>query len=253
MRYVRYKDKNETISYGVLEGETIKKIDGDLFGTHKITDVSLLLKEVKLLAPCLPSKVVCIGINYITPILEVNLVVPKKPAIFLKPETSVIGVNEGIKYPDGFENVDISGELGIVISKICTGVPREKSMNYVLGYTCLNNVSAKNAQAGDDQWVRGRIQDTFCPIGPIITDEIDCFHAEIETRLNGELKQKRNTKDLLFDIPTLIAAVAEGITLKPGDIITTGTPYGVAPVKVGDVAEVEISGIGVLKNPVIKK
>lgn len=253
MKYVRYQDKKNTISFGVLEGKNIKKIDGDLFGSHTITETTLPLSEVRLLAPCLPSKVVCAGTNYMSHIKETNSPTPKVPLIFLKPDTSVIGPDEGIEYPEGIERVDYEGELGVVIGKTCKGVPKEKIMDYILGYTCLNDVSARDMQWGDGQWTRGKSQDTFCPIGPVITDEIDAPRVDVITRLNGEVKQHGNTSDLLFDIPALTAFIAEGITLKPGDVIATGTPSGIAPMKVGDVVEIEIPGIGILKNPVVKK
>lgn len=253
MKYIRYEDKNKTISYGVLTGETVTKIDGDIFKEYQITEENLLLKEVKLLAPCLPSKVVCAGTNYMSHIRETNLPTPKVPLIFLKPDTSVIGPDDGIEYADGCERIDYEGELGVVIKKTCKGVPKEKIMDYILGYTCVNDVSARDMQWGDGQWARGKGQDTFCPIGPIITDEIDAFHSDVKTRLNGEVKQHANTGDLLFDIPTLVSFIAEGITLKPGDVIATGTPSGIGPMKTGDVVEIEIGGIGILRNTMIKR
>jgi len=253
MKYVRFKTKDNHISYGVLEGTAIKKIDGDLFGDYTLTASTFALDDVQLLAPCQPSKVVCAGTNYMSHIEETNSPTPKVPLMFLKHDLSVIGPDAAIESPTDCNRVDYEGELGVVIKKTCKGVAKENIMEYILGYTCVNDVSARDYQMGDGQWARGKSQDTFCPLGPIITDEIDAANSQVITRLNGEVKQNGNTNDLLFDIPTFISFVCAGITLKAGDVVATGTPSGVGPMKAGDVVEIEIPGVGILKNVVVDR
>ena len=180
-----------------------------------------------------------------------NVSVPEHPLIFSKAPNTVADPNQGILYPTGVERVDFEGELGVVIGKRCKKASRENALDFVLGYTCVNDMSARTMQWNDGQWTRGKGLDTFCPIGPIITDQIDPFHTPLRTRVNGQTLQDGNTDDLIFDVPALIVYISEWITLEPGDVIATGTPAGVAPVKVGDVIEVEIPGIGILKNPVV--
>lgn len=256
MKFVRYQNSSNEISYGSFEGETIKKIEGDIFGKYVITDTVVKTADVKLLAPCLPSKIMCAGTNYMSHIKEceemnLDVSIPKEPLIFSKPSTSIVGPDDDVVYPPDVERVDFEGELGIVIGKVCKGATKENALDYVLGATCLNDVSARSLQWYENQWTRGKGVDTFCPIGPIITDEIDPSNALIKTRLNGTLLQDGNTNDMIFNIPTLIEYISKYITLLPGDIVATGTPAGVAPMKVGDVVEIEIEGIGILKNTIV--
>ena len=173
------------------------------------------------------------------------------PFIFSKGPNTIADPEQGVIYPTGVNRVDFEGELGVVIGKRCKKATRENAMDYVLGYTCVNDVSARDMQWSDGQWTRGKGLDTFCPMGPIITDEIDAFNSRVITRVNGEVLQDGNSNDLIFDIPALIEYISEWITLEAGDVIATGTPAGVAPVKVGDVIEIEIPGIGILRNTMI--
>lgn len=257
MKYARVKDAGGRVFYGVVEGESLKRIEGDLFGEHSVTDELLPLSSLTLLAPCQPSKIMCAGTNYMSHIQEciekmhMDIEVPKKPLIFSKGPNAVADPGQGVIYPIGVERVDFEGELGVVIGKPCKKATRENALDFVLGYTCVNDVSARDMQWGDGQWTRGKGLDTFCPIGPVISDELDPFNAPVITRVNGEVKQDGNSNDLIFDIPALIVFISEWITLEPGDVIATGTPAGVAPMGIGDTVEIEIPGIGILENKLI--
>ncbi len=207
------------------------------------------LDEVELLAPCRPSKVVCVGLNYVEHAKELKMKLPDEPILFLKPPSAVIGPEEKIVIPRSSQQVDYEGELAVVIGKRCKDVLAEDVDKYVLGYTCFNDVTARDLQRKDGQWTRAKSFDTFAPIGPWI-DSIDPWDANIQTRVNGVVKQKSNTYDLIFGVPQLIEFISRVMTLEPGDIIATGTPPGVGRLEKGDVVEVEIEGIGVLRNPV---
>lgn len=256
MKYVRFSHNGE-VRYGVLKEDKISVLEGDLFGDRKETGEELPLDAVKLLAPCKPSKIMCAGTNYMSHIIECrekmnqDVTVPDHPLIFSKGPNTVADPSQDIIYPTGVNRVDFEGELGVVIGKKCKKATRENAMDYVLGFTCINDVSARDMQWNDGQWTRGKGLDTFCPMGPIITDEIDAFNSRLITRVNGEVLQDGNTNDLIFGIPALIEYITEWITLEAGDVIATGTPAGVAPVKVGDVIEIEIPGIGILCNKMI--
>ena len=251
MKYVRYQQSSDNPAYGILEGDIITKIDGNLFGEWQKGSKQVARGAVKLLAPCLPSKIIGVGRNYLLHIKETNAEVPSYPLIFLVPGTSVINPGDAIIHPKEYERVDYEGEIGVVIGKKASKVKKADASDYILGYTCSNDVSCRTMIWSDKHWSRGKGQDTFSPIGPVITDEIDPMNVMLETRLNGDVKQHSSTSDMLFDIPTLIEFITAGITLLPGDIIQTGTPSGIGPIKEGDVVEVEIEGIGILSNPVV--
>jgi len=210
------------------------------------------LKEIELLAPSEPSKIVCIGLNYREHARELNQKVPDEPIIFLKPPTAVISPGESIIYPRQSKRMDYEGELGVVISRRCKDVSARDADQYLLGYTCFNDITARDLQQKDGQWIRAKSFDTFAPFGPWIAEarSMDLGNTSIQTRVNGEVKQKSNTSDLIFNVPKLIEFISGIMTLLPGDVIATGTPPGVGPVQKGDVIEVEIAGIGVLRNPV---
>lgn len=207
------------------------------------------LGDVELLSPTEPSKIICIGLNYREHANELKMKLPDEPIIFLKPPSAVLDPGKEIIYPKSSVRVDYEGELGVVIGKRCKNVAAKDYADYVLGYTCFNDVTARDLQQKDGQWTRAKSFDTFAPFGPAIA-RIDPLNADIQTHVNGETKQKSNTSDLIFDVPKLIEFVSGVMTLLPGDVIATGTPPGVGQLQKGDIVEVEIEGIGVLKNSV---
>jgi 2-keto-4-pentenoate hydratase/2-oxohepta-3-ene-1,7-dioic acid hydratase in catechol pathway len=210
------------------------------------------IQDVKLLAPVLPSKIVCVGRNYRDHARELGNEVPTEILIFLKPPSAVIGPGDSIILPPTSQRVDFEGELGVVIGKQCRNMgEREEVRGYVRGYVCANDVTARDLQKSDGQWTRAKGFDTFCPLGPIVSDEVDPWlGVELETKVNGVRKQHGNTKDFIFSIDKVIRYISSIMTLYPGDLILTGTPAGVAPLQNADTVEVSIDGIGQLKNPV---
>lgn len=209
------------------------------------------LDEVRLLAPCRPSKIVAVGLNYRHHALEFKQALPQEPLIFLKPSTAVIGPEQAIVLPRGCRRVDYEGELGVVIGRRASRVPEQAAMRCVLGYTCVNDVTERTLQKVDGQWTRAKSFDTFAPVGPWIETDIDPGHLHLETRLNGMVKQRGNTGDLIFGVARLVSFISGVMTLLPGDVISTGTPEGVGPLAPGDAVEVAIEGIGTLRNQVV--
>lgn len=197
-----------------------------------------------------PSKIIGIGQNYRAHALEMGKGIPEEPLMFLKPRSAMIPDGGKIVRPSGFERVDYEGELGVVIGRRARRVTRESALDFVMGFTCVNDVTVRDLQKKDGQWTRAKGFDTFCPIGPRIVADLDPKNLAIATRVNGAIKQDSSTSDLIFDVPTLIAFVTQYMTLDVGDVISTGTPAGVGNLAVGDVVEVEIEGIGILKNTV---
>ena len=248
MKIVRYSIGSKT-EYGILDGEQIQVIDGKPYPEIKKLNQFHKLSEVKLLAPCEPSKVVAIGLNYYSHCKETNNPVPTEPMMFYKPSSSVIGPEDKIQNP-GCERLDWETEFGVVIKAQATKVSEKDALNYVLGYTCFNDVTARDWQAKDSQWSRAKGSDTFSPIGPCIETDIDPGNALMEGYHNGELKQKVNTNDLVFGVPALVSYISQFITLYPGDVIATGTPAGIGPMKSGDTFEIKIEGVGTLRNTV---
>jgi 2-keto-4-pentenoate hydratase/2-oxohepta-3-ene-1,7-dioic acid hydratase in catechol pathway len=200
-----------------------------------------------------PSKIIGIGQNYRAHAAEMGKGIPEEPLMFLKPSTAVIADGMPIERPAGYERVDYEGELGVVIGKRARRVSREQALEYVKGYVCVNDVTVRDLQKKDGQWTRAKGFDTFCPIGPRIVADLDPRNLRITTRVNGVVKQDSSTSDLIFDVAALISFVSHHMTLEEGDVISTGTPSGVGPLQPGDVVEVEIAGIGVLRNPVIAR
>lgn len=245
--FARYQVGGD-VSYGIVEDDSVRQISGDIFGGFKPTNRTNRLSEVKLLAPCEPTKILAIGRNYVSHLRGRDA--PQKPEPFLKAPSSVIGTEEAIILPKDCGRVDEEAELVVVIGKRCKKVIKEEAINYVLGYSCGNDVSARIWQRGDLQWWRGKSSDTFCPLGPYIVTGIDPSNLELRCRINGKEVQATNTKELFFDVPTLISFISQSMTLEPGDLIYTGTPGSTAEILPGDVVEVEISGIGTLRNPV---
>ena len=206
---------------------------------------------MKLLEPIRPSKIVCVGRNYREHAAELGNKMPDEPLLFLKAPSAIIYSGDEIVLPGASQQVEHEGELGVVIGRIARNIPSgEDPLSYVLGYTCVNDVTARDLQRKDVQFTRGKSFDTFCPVGPWIETDIDPGNVVVQTRLNGEVKQKGNTADMAFPVAFLIRYISEIMTLYPGDLIATGTPAGVSRMKPGDVVEVEISGIGVLQNRV---
>ena len=215
---------------------------------------ALPLEEVTLLAPVTPSKVVCVGRNYREHAAELGNKMPDEPLLFLKAPSAVIGPEEKIELPPSSRQVEHEGELGVVIGRTARGLkPDENPLDYVYGYTCVNDVTARDLQRKDVQFTRGKSFDTFCPVGPWIETEIDPANVTVSTRLNGEIKQQGNTADMAFPVAFLIRYISEIMTLYPGDLIATGTPAGVSKMKDGDSVEVEVEGIGVLRNQIVNR
>jgi len=208
--------------------------------------------EAKLIAPCNPGKVICLGINYKAHSDEFGHTLPEDPLIFMKAPSSVIGPDEAIIYPPYWANrVDYEAELAIVVGKKAKCVKKENASSFIIGYTCLNDVTARDLQRKDGQWIRAKSFDTFCPIGPAIVTNLDPSSLNIRSYVNGELRQNSNTSFMIFDVPAIFEFVSHVMTLEPGDIIATGTPEGIGPLTPGDIVEVEVEGIGRLKNPVV--
>jgi len=253
----------EDPQFGVVTGEVdehgipdedcvVVALNGDplYVGLH-LSDKEYPLADVRLLSPVLPrSKVVGIGRNYAAHAAEMGNEVPSEPLMFLKPNTSVVGPGDPIFYPSQSSEVHFEGELAVVIGRICRDVPAEKVADVVWGYTVGNDVTARDLQRSDVQFTRAKGFDSFCPLGPWIETELDVSDVRVQTYLNGDLKQDGTTRDLIFDVPTLVAHVSSVMTLLPGDVILTGTPEGVGPMQVGDEVEVSIAGIGNLTNQV---
>ncbi|WP_089611158.1 fumarylacetoacetate hydrolase family protein [Dehalobacterium formicoaceticum] len=252
MKLIRFQ-KDNTVFQGVLQDEQVFPLEGSYFGDFHIKEKGWPRHEVKLLAPCEPSKIICVGLNYADHAQEMNLVIPEWPVIFMKPFTTVIGPEEEIIYPDHFvKRLDYEGELAVVIKKTGKNIPEAESLDYVLGYTCSNDVTARNIQPKDGQWTVSKSFDTFCPLGPVIVTDLPWNELDISSRLNGVLKQQSNTKNLIFGIPYLIHYLSQVMTLLPGDVIITGTPSGIGAMEIGDEVSVTIEGIGTLTNLVGK-
>jgi 2-keto-4-pentenoate hydratase/2-oxohepta-3-ene-1,7-dioic acid hydratase in catechol pathway len=254
MRIARFSHYRK-VHYGIIKGELVDLISQDPFvnsdSVIKQTGQAYPLADVKLLAPCLPSKIVCLGLNYRPHAREFNLNPPSAPLIFLKPPSAVIGPEEPIVLPRTWRRVDHECELAVVIGKTAKYVPEARAREYVLGYTCLNDVTERQLQKEDGQWTRSKGFDTFAPIGPWIETEVDPDDLQIETLLNGEIRQTGRTSELVFGISSLISFISSVMTLLPGDVIATGTPAGISPMKPGDVVEIKIEKIGTLRNPVV--
>lgn len=253
MRLGRVASPDGVAFVSIEGGEVAKEIAEHPFGTPTFTGRSWPLADVRLLAPILASKVICVGKNYAAHAAEMGGVAPEEPVIFMKPSTSIIGPNAPILLPPNSSQVDYEGELAVVIGRPCKDVPAARAKDVVLGYTVANDVTARDQQKQDGQWTRAKGYDTFCPLGPWIETTADPADLEIVTELDGEVRQRSNTSLLLHDIPALIEWVSAVMTLLPGDVILTGTPEGVGPMNSGQNVSVTVSGIGTLTNPVAAK
>jgi len=250
-KYARFKIGN-TVAYGVVNGNQITQISGTPFGKWSKTDKTYSLKDVKLLVPTQPSKVIAMAGNYKSHLI--NATIPPKfqiPQPFFKAPSCLIAQGEDIVIPPGTEVVHYEAELVIVIGKRAKNVSKEKALEYILGVTCGNDVSARDWQKNDVQWWRAKGSDTFGPCGPVIVSGLDYDNLRLQLRLNGEVKQDQRTKDFIHDISSMVSFTSKFVTLEPGDLIYTGTPGNTSPIKPGDVVEVELEGVGVLKNGVV--
>ncbi|HEY1824096.1 MAG TPA: fumarylacetoacetate hydrolase family protein [Trebonia sp.] len=265
MRIARFA-KGDGVAYGVVEGEagqpqTIAELYGHPFGVDpagvRVTGNRYPLAEVRLLAPVLPSKVVAIGKNYAGHVKEMRelFAAPQlhpEPILFLKPSTSVTGPGDRIAYPVKLtDRVDYEGELAVIIGRLCRDVPRERAADVIFGYSCANDVTARDLQAKDGQWARAKGFDTFCPLGPWMETDADPADLGITTTVNGNVKQHARTSELLWDVPSLVEYVSSVMTLLPGDVLLTGTPEGVGPLTDGDEVSVTVESIGTLTNRVV--
>ncbi len=258
MKLCRFQVKSAAapaeILQGVISGDTVRQISGDMLGKWEATNRSWPLSGVKLLPPVAPSKIVALGRNYADHAAEFNNQPPKEPLIFLKPPSSLLAPDDPIVLLPEVQRIDFEGELAIVMSRPCHGLRDGADWRpYVLGYTLLNDVSARDYQALDKQWTRAKAFDTFCPLGPVIETDFDVTKGTIETLLNGVRKQHAPFTDMLFPVDVIIPWVSRVMTLLPGDVIATGTPAGVGPMKAGDVVEIVVPGIGTLRNPTVNR
>jgi 2-keto-4-pentenoate hydratase/2-oxohepta-3-ene-1,7-dioic acid hydratase in catechol pathway len=246
-RYVRYSFGGHT-GYATLEGETLRELGGDFLSGASPTGKTLRLSEVRLLAPCAPTKVIAVGLNYKSHLG--SRPAPEYPGIFSKQPTSIIGPDDLIVFPPGAEDVHYEGELVVVIGKKASKVSPAEAPGYIFGVTAGNDVSERKWQKADLQWFRAKGSDTFGPLGPAIVQGLDYRDLKLETRLNGEVRQSQRTNDLLFSVDEIVSYVSQYVTLLPGDLIYTGTPGSTTAMKPGDVVEVELEGVGVLRNKV---
>jgi 2-keto-4-pentenoate hydratase/2-oxohepta-3-ene-1,7-dioic acid hydratase in catechol pathway len=239
------------IKFGLIEGDSIREISGFPWKEWKRGLQSFLLKDCLLAAPVLPSKIVCVGRNYAAHAAEMGNDLPKEPLIFLKPPSSVIGPGEAVVLPRYSQKVEHEGELGLVVGKRCSHLmDDEDPLSYLLGYTCVNDVTARDLQKSDVQFTRAKGFDTFCPVGPHIETELDPHNVLVETYVNGTQKQSGSSSLMSFPVAFLVRWISQMMTLLPGDLIATGTPSGVGPLVNGDTVEVSVAGIGMLRNPV---
>ncbi|MHB8076954.1 fumarylacetoacetate hydrolase family protein [Desulfosporosinus fructosivorans] len=249
MKYVRFMNRANEIGYGFIQEEKIQLLDKNFLDpSSKPINTWLSLDEVTLLAPVQPSKVICVGLNYALHIKEMNHSLPEEPVIFMKPASCVIGPEEEIVYPKISHRVDYEAELAVVIGTTIKDVTEAEAAKGIFGFTCANDVTARDLQKKDGQWTRGKSFDTFCPIGPWIVTDIDPNDLDIQLLLNGVIMQSSNTRNFITPVSKLVSFISQVMTLVPGDVVLTGTPEGVGPMKPGDEVIVQIKTIGQLRN-----
>jgi 2-keto-4-pentenoate hydratase/2-oxohepta-3-ene-1,7-dioic acid hydratase in catechol pathway len=252
MRLVRFRYGDRIATGGIDQGvDDIRILQGTFFEDPLPTGEQVPLADVRLLAPVLPSKLVCVGKNYAAHAAEFGSDVPEEPLLFLKPSTAVIGPNDPIQLLSISTRVDYEGELAVVIGRLARNVRAEDAYRYILGYTCANDVTLRDLQHTNDQWARAKGFDGSCPLGPWVETELDPNDIRIETRLNGDIRQAAQTSDMVFGVAELIEYITTFMTLLPGDAVLTGTPEGVGRLEAGDIVEVEVDGVGALVNPVV--
>ncbi len=252
-RLARILDPDGRYRLAQVDGDQVTPLLGDLFGETEVCGDPLALSAVTLLPPVVPSKIIGIGSNYRLHALELGKPVPDVPKMFLKPSTSVVGPGAAIALPPDTQRVDHEAELAVVIGRHACCVSRDDAMAYVLGYTCANDVTARDFQKADGVFARAKGFDTFCPLGPWIATGIDPSDLRVRAWVDGELRQDGRTRDMVFDVATLISFVSHVMTLLPGDVIATGTPSGVGPLRAGHVVRVEVEQVGWLENPVVDR
>lgn len=250
MRIVRYKKNEDAPKYGWMLDDKIGEIQGDMFSEYRRREAKTPLADVKLVAPCEPSKILCVGRNYVEHARELGNEIPKVPLIFMKPPSSIIWNGGTILLPPQSTQVEHEAELVVVIGRRARNVTAEDAKQYIFGYTIGNDVTARDLQKTDGQWTRAKGFDTFCSFGPWIDTEFDPSDAVVTCRVNGQMRQMASTRDMVFNVGTLIAYISSVMTLEPGDLIFTGTPAGVGELKDSDVVDVEIEGLGKLTNKV---
>ena len=251
MKIVRFLTSDGQPNYGKLDGENIYPIKRLFTDTVKMDDKPIAIKNVRIIAPSAPSKIVLVGLNYKEHARELGMELPTEPVIFMKPPSAVIGHLAHIVYPSNIRQLDYEAELACVIKRKAYRIDSKEAGDFILGYTCLNDVTARDLQRQDGQWTRAKSFDTFCPVGPHIETDIDPSELKIELILNGNTRQRCETSDMIFSPEDLVAFISRVMTLFPGDIVSTGTSKGVGPMVSGDEVEVQIEGIGVLRNKVM--
>ena len=251
MRLLRYQLGQSEPRYGWAYEDKIGSLEGSPFGEFRRMEADIPLESVRLLAPILPGKIICVGRNYIEHAKELDNPVPEIPLLFFKPPSAVIATGEKIVLPPQSRQVDHEGELTVVIGKRGRWIPPERALEHVLGYTIANDVTARDLQKRDGQWTRAKGFDTFLPLGPWIETEFDMTDALVTCRVNDEMRQMASTREMVFSVPQLIAFASSVMTLEAGDIILTGTPAGVGPLTANDIVEVTVEGIGTLRNLVV--
>jgi 2-keto-4-pentenoate hydratase/2-oxohepta-3-ene-1,7-dioic acid hydratase in catechol pathway len=250
MRLIRYQTQTEGPRYGWLLDDQVGPIEGSIFSEFRRMEAETPLAEARLLPPVMPGKILCIGRNYAAHAREHNAEIPEVPLLFLKPPSSVIGPEDTILLPPQSQQVEHEGELVVVLGRRGRWIAAEEALDYILGYTVGNDVTARDLQRRDGQWTRAKGFDTFCPVGPWIETDFDPADALVTCSVNGEMRQMASTRDMLFTVRQLLAYASSVMTLEPGDLLFTGTPAGVGPLAPGDRVEVSIEGLGVLGNPV---
>ncbi len=247
-KYVRYTHEGQE-SYGILEGDTVRELVGDIFSAPTPSGKTIKLSEVHLLAPCKPTKVIAVGLNYRSHIG--NRPVPEYPGLFAKYPSSIIGQEENIVIPSDATDLHYEGELVVVIGKKAKNISVSKAPNYIFGVTAGNDVSERKWQQADLQWLRAKASDTFGPVGPAIVTGLNYNDLLLQTRLNGEIRQSERTKDLVYDVEAIVSYISHYVTLFPGDLIFTGTPGTTKAMKPNDIVEIELEGVGILRNKVV--
>lgn len=251
MRLLRFRH-GDRISTGAVQpgSETVQVIAGTFFEDPLPTGEEVSIDDVMLLAPVLPSKLVCVGKNYAAHAAEFGMEVPEEPLLFLKPSTAVIGPDDPIRLLPINDRTDYEGEMAVVMGRLAKNVRAEDASRFILGFTCANDVTLRDLQRTDDQWTKAKGFDGSCPLGPWIETSVDPTDVFVETRLNGDVVQRASTSEMVFGVAELIEYITTFMTLLPGDVLLTGTPEGVGPVRSGDVVEIEVEGVGTLRNGV---